>query len=95
MTLTAAEEDVTLYYSYDGTEWVLYTGPSPPPPRRCMPRPWTGRATKRCQPAGGAGDRLPAGADRRRRPVAVYTAPAADGGGCLAAAPVLRRRRVK
>ena len=20
--------------------------PSPPPPRRCMPRPWTGRATK-------------------------------------------------
>ncbi len=30
MTLTAAEEDVTLYYSYDGTEWVLYAGPFAP-----------------------------------------------------------------
>ena len=30
VTLTAAEEDVTLYYSYDGTEWVLYTGPFAP-----------------------------------------------------------------
>ena len=30
MTLTAAEEDVTLYYSYDGTEWVLYSGPFAP-----------------------------------------------------------------
>lgn len=30
VTLTAAEEHVTLYYSYDGTEWVLYTGPFAP-----------------------------------------------------------------
>lgn len=30
VTLTAAEEDVTLYCSYDGTEWVLYTGPFAP-----------------------------------------------------------------
>lgn len=54
VTLTAAEEDVTLYYSYDGTEWVLYTGPFVPHRHAgvCQGR-GPGGQRKRRQPAGG------------------------------------------
>lgn len=30
VSITSGEEDVTLYYSYDGQEWISYTGPFEP-----------------------------------------------------------------
>lgn len=91
VTLTAAEEDVTLYYSYDGTEWVLYTGPfaptATPAYAKAVDRAGNESAVSRLAVQVIASQPVQTG---DAAPVAVYTALL-----LTAAAPVLRRRRVK
>lgn len=91
VTLTAAEEDVTLYYSYDGTEWVLYTGPFAPTATpvyaKAVDRAGNESAVSRLAVQVTASQPVQTG---DAAPVAVYTALL-----LTAAAPVLRRRRVK
>ena len=94
VTLTAAEEDVTLHYSYDGTEWVLYTGPFAPTATpvyaKAVDRAGNESAVSRLAVQVTASQPVQGGV---RRPVAVYTALLLTAAAL--AAPVLRRRRVK
>lgn len=96
VTLTAAEEDVTLYYSYDGTEWVLYTGPFAPTATpvyaKAVDRAGNESAVSRLAVQVTASQPVQTG---DAAPVAVYTALLLTAAAALAAAPVLRRRRVK
>ena len=96
VTLTAAEEDVTLYYSYDGTEWVLYTGPfvptATPVYAKAVDRAGNESAVSRLAVQVTASQPVQTG---DAAPVAVYTALLLTAAAALAAAPVLRRRRVK
>lgn len=96
VTLTAAEEDVTLYYSYDGTEWVLYTGPfaptATPAYAKAVDRAGNESAVSRLAVQVAASQPVQTG---DAAPVAVYTALLLTAAAALAAAPVLRRRRVK
>lgn len=96
VTLTAAEEDVTLYYSYDGTEWVLYTGPFAPTATpvyaKAVDRAGNESAVSRLAVQVAASQPVQTG---DAAPVAVYTALLLTAAAALAAAPVLRRRRVK
>ena len=96
VTLTAAEEDVTLYYSYDGTEWVLYTGPFAPTATpvyaKAVDRAGNESAVSRLAVQVTASQPVQTGG---AAPVAVYTALLLTAAAALAAAPVLRRRRVK
>ena len=95
VTLTAAEEDVTLYYSYEGTEWVLYTGPfvptATPVYAKAVDRAGNESAVSRLAVQVTASQPVQTG---DAAPVAVYTALLLTA-AALAAAPVLRRRRVK
>lgn len=96
VTLTAAEEDVTLYYSYDGTEWVLYTGPFAPTATpvyaKAVDRAGNESAVSRLAVQVTASQPVQTG---DAAPVAVYTALLLTAAAALAAVPVLRRRRVK
>lgn len=96
VTLTAAEEDVTLYYSYDGTEWVLYTGPfvptATPVYAKAVDRAGNESAVSRLAVQVTASQPVQTG---DAAPVAVYTALLLTAAAALATAPVLRRRRVK
>ena len=96
VTLTAAEEDVTLYYSYDGTEWVLYTGPFAPTATpvyaKAVDRAGNESAVSRLAVQVTASQPVQTG---DAAPVAVYTALLLTAAAALAAAPMLRRRRVK
>ena len=96
VTLTAAEEDVTLYYSYDGTEWVLYTGPFAPTDTpvyaKAVDRAGNESAVSQLAVQVTASQPVQTG---DAAPVAVYTALLLTAAAALAAAPVLRRRRVK
>ena len=96
VTLTVAEEDVTLYYSYDGTEWVLYTGPFAPTATpvyaKAVDRAGNESAVSRLAVQVTASQPVQTG---DAVPVAVYTALLLTAAAALAAAPVLRRRRVK
>lgn len=96
MTLTAAEEDVTLYYSYDGTEWVLYSGPFAPTATpvyaKALDRTGNESAVSQLAVQVAASQPVRTG---DAAPVAVYTALLLTAAAALAAAPVLRRRRVK
>lgn len=96
VTLTAAEEDVTLYYSYDGTEWVLYTGPFAPTatPVYAKAADRAGNESVVSQLAVQVADSQPVRTGDAA-PVAVYTALLLTAAAALAAAPALRRRRVK
>lgn len=82
---------VTLYYSYDGTEWVLYTGPFAPTATpvyaKAVDRAGNESAVSRLAVQVTASQPVQTG---DAAPVAVYTALL-----LTAAAPVLRRRRVK
>lgn len=95
VTLTAAEEDVTLYYSYDGTEWVLYTGPFAPTATpvyaKAVDRVGNESAVSRLAVQVTASQPVQTG---DAAPVAVYTALLLTA-AALAAAAMLRRRRVK
>ena len=95
VTLTAAEEDVTLYYSYDGTEWVLYTGPFAPTATpvyaKAVDRVGNESAVSRLAVQVTASQPVQTG---DAAPVAVYTVLLLTA-AALAAAPMLRRRRVK
>lgn len=92
----ASEEDVTLYYSYDGTEWVLYTGPFAPTATpvyaKAVDRAGNESAVSRLAVQVTASQPVQTG---DAAPVAVYTALLLTAAAALAAAPVLRRRRVK
>lgn len=96
VTLTAAEEDVTLYYSYDGTEWVLYTGPFAPTATpvyaKAVDRAGNESAVSQLAVQVAASQPVQTG---DAAPVAVYTALLLTAAAALAAAPMLRRRRVK
>lgn len=96
VTLTAAEEDVTLYYSYDGTEWVLYTGPFAPTATpvyaKAVDRAGNESAVSRLAVQVTASQPVQTGDAAL---VAVYAALLLTAAAALAAAPVLRRRRVK
>ena len=96
VTLTAAEEDVTLYYSYDGTEWVLYTGPFAPTATpvyaKAVDRAGNESAVSQLAVQVTAPQPVQTG---DAAPVAVYTALLLTAAAALAAAPMLRRRRVK
>lgn len=96
VTLTAAEEDVTLYYSYDGTEWVLYTGPFSPTATpvyaKAVDRAGNESAVSQLAVQVAASQPVQTG---DAAPVAVYTALLLTAAAALAAAPMLRRRRVK
>lgn len=96
VTLTAAEEDVTLYYSYDGTEWVLYTGPFAPTATpvyaKAVDRAGNESAVSQLAVQVAASQPVQTG---DVAPVAVYTALLLTAAAALAAAPMLRRRRVK
>lgn len=96
VTLTAAEEDVTLYYSYDGTEWVLYTGPFAPTATpvyaKAVDRAGNESAVSQLAVQVAASQPVRTG---DAAPVAVYTALLLTAAAALAAAPALRRRRVK
>ena len=96
VTLTAAEEDVTLYYSYDGTEWVLYTGPFAPTatPVYAKAADRAGNESVVSQLAVQVADSQPVRTGDAA-PVAVYTALLLTAAAALAAVPALRRRRVK
>lgn len=96
VTLTAAEEDVTLYYSYDGTEWVLYTGPFAPTatPVYAKAADRAGNESVVSQLAVQVADSQPVRTGDAA-PVAVYTALLLTAAAALAVAPALRRRRVK
>lgn len=96
VTLTAAEEDVTLYYSYDGTEWVLYTGPFAPTATpvyaKAVDRAGNESTVSQLAVQVAASQPVRTG---DAAPVAVYTALLLTAAAALAAAPALRRRRVK
>lgn len=96
VTLTAAQEDVTLYYSYDGTEWVLYTGPFAPTATpvyaKAVDRAGNESAVSQLAVQVAASQPVQTG---DAAPVAVYTALLLTAAAALAAAPMLRRRRVK
>lgn len=96
VTLTAAEEDVTLYYSYDGTEWVLYTGPFAPTATpvyaKAVDQAGNESAVSQLAVQVAASQPVQTG---DAAPVAVYTALLLTAAAALAAAPMLRRRRVK
>lgn len=96
VTLTAAQEDVTLYYSYDGTEWVLYTGPFAPTATpvyaKAVDRAGNESAVSQLAVQVAASQPVQTG---DAAPVAVYTALLLTAAVALAAAPMLRRRRVK
>ena len=96
VTLTAAQEDVTLYYSYDGTEWVLYTGPFAPTATpvyaKAVDRAGNESAVSQLAVAVAASQPVKTG---DAAPLAVYTALLLTAAAALAAAPMLRRRRVK
>lgn len=96
VTLTAAQEDVTLYYSYDGTEWVLYTGPFAPTATpvyaKAVDRAGNESAVSQLAVQVAASQPVQTG---DAAPVAVYTALLLTAAAALAAAPMLRRRWVK
>lgn len=96
VTLTAAQEDVTLYYSYDGTEWVLYTGSFAPTATpvyaKAVDRAGNESAVSQLAVQVAASQPVQTG---DAAPVAVYTALLLTAAAALAAAPMLRRRRVK
>lgn len=96
VTLTAAQEDVTLYYSYDGTEWVLYTCPFAPTATpvyaKAVDRAGNESAVSQLAVQVAASQPVQTG---DAAPVAVYTALLLTAAAALAAAPMLRRRRVK
>lgn len=96
VTLTAAEEDVTLYYSYDGTEWVLYTGPFAPTAAKvyakAVDQAGNESAVSQLAVAVAASQPVKTG---DAAPLAVYAALLLTAAAALTAMPVLRRRRVR
>lgn len=96
MTLTAAEEHVTLYYSYEGTEWVLYTGPFAPTAAKvyakAVDQAGNESAVSQLAVAVAASQPVKTG---DAAPLAVYAALLLTAAAALTAMPVLRRRRVR
>lgn len=96
VTLTAAEEHVTLYYSYDGTEWVLYTGPFAPTAAKvyakAVDQAGNESAVSQLAVAVAASQPVKTG---DAAPLAVYAALLLAAAAALTAMPVLRRRRVR
>ena len=96
VTLTAAEEHVTLYYSYDGTEWVLYTGPFAPTAAKvyakAVDQAGNESAVSQLAVAVAASQPVKTG---DAAPLAVYAALLLTAAAALTAMPVLRRRRVR
>ena len=94
--LTAAEEHVTLYYSYDGTEWVLYTGPFAPTAAKVYAKAvdQAGIESAVSQLAVAVADSQPVKTGDAA-PLAVYAALLLTAAAALTAMPVLRRRRVR
>lgn len=96
VTLTAAEEHVTLYYSYDGTEWVLYTGAFAPTAAKvyakAVDQAGNESAVSQLAVAVAASQPVKTG---DAAPLAVYAALLLTAAAALTAMPVLRRRRVR
>ena len=90
------EEHVTLYYSYDGTEWVLYTGPFAPTAAKvyakAVDQAGNESAVSQLAVAVAASQPVKTG---DAAPLAVYAALLLTAAAALTAMPVLRRRRVR
>ena len=90
------EEHMTLYYSYDGTEWVLYTGPFAPTAAKvyakAVDQAGNESAVSQLAVAVAASQPVKTG---DAAPLAVYAALLLTAAAALTAMPVLRRRRVR